>query len=71
MARERLERLRELKALFDAAHRKGMAVLRAGDYSALDAAIRAERAILEEQSALLKEQQEEIEQRLKPRPLND
>jgi hypothetical protein len=71
VAGERLERLRELKAQFDAAHRKGMAALQAGDHSALNAAIRAEKAILEEQSVLLKAQQAEIEQRLKPRPMND
>ena len=42
-----------------------MDALRAGDYSALDAAIRAEKAILDEQSALLKEQRAEIAEMLK------
>ena len=65
MAGERLERLRELKAQFDEVHRQGMDALRAGDYSALDAAIRAEKAILDEQSALLKEQRAEIAEMLK------
>jgi len=67
MAGERLERLRELKAQFDAAHRQGMDALRTGNYPALDAAIRAEKAILDEQSTLLKEQQAEITERLKRR----
>lgn len=65
VAGERLERLRELKAQFDEVHRQGMDALRAGDYSALDAAIRAEKAILDEQSALLKEQRAEIAEMLK------
>ena len=44
-----------------------MAALRAADYTALDAAIRAEKAILEEQSTLLKEQQAEVAEMLKRR----
>ena len=60
MGSERLKRLRELKAQFDAVHRQGMAALRSGNYSGLDAAIRAEKAILDDQYALIKEQQAEI-----------
>jgi len=65
VAGERLERLRELKAQFDVVHRQGMEALRVGDYSALDAAIRAEKAILDEQSVLIREQRAEIEEMLK------
>jgi hypothetical protein len=67
MPGERLERLRELKARFDAAHQEGMEALRTGDYSALDEAVRAEKAILEEQSVLLKEEQAEVTAMLKNR----
>jgi hypothetical protein len=59
----RLKRLRGLKAEFDAAHRQGMNALKAGDYSALEAAILAERAIIDEQAALLKEAHAEITER--------
>jgi len=62
---ERLKHLRELKAQFDTAHQRGMKALTTGDYVALDAAIRAEKAILDEQSALIKEQEVEIAAKLK------
>lgn len=65
MASDRLKRLRELKAQFDAVHQNGMNGLKAGDYAALDAAIRAEKAIIEEQSALLKEAEAESAETLK------
>jgi hypothetical protein len=67
MSGERLKRLRELKAKFDAVHQQGMRGLKAGDYSALDAAVRAEKEILDEQSRLIKEQQAEIREMLKTR----
>ena len=44
-----------------------MEALRSGNYSGLDAAIRAEKAILDEQYALIKEQQAEITEMLKNR----
>jgi hypothetical protein len=60
-----IERLRELKAQFDAAHQHGMKALKDRNYAALDAAIQAEKAILEEQSLLLLSQQAEIAEKLK------
>lgn len=46
-------RIRELKADFDAAHRKGMKGLATGDYDAMAEAVDAERQILAEQSAII------------------
>ena len=55
MAKQTRTRIRELKAKFDAAHKKGMKGLSAGDYAALDNAVREESEILEEQSAVINE----------------
>jgi hypothetical protein len=47
------ETLKTLKAEFDAAHVKGMAALRSGDYAALGKAIDAERRLIDKQRSLL------------------
>jgi hypothetical protein len=45
--------LKTLKAEFDAAHAKGMAALRSGDFDSLRKAIDAERRAIDQQRALL------------------
>ena len=69
---DRHTRLQQLKKDFDAAHEKGMESLARGDYNALTDAILQERAIIEEQSRLLKEIQEAHHQlRLQAMPKTD
>ena len=43
-----------LKARFDAAHQAGMESLRARDYEGVDRAIKAERAVIEQQGSRVK-----------------
>ena len=50
-----LARLRELREGFAEWHRVGMDALRRGDLSALDAAVRAESDLIDEQRRLLTE----------------
>jgi hypothetical protein len=53
--RQRLARLRELRASYMASHRVGMSGLERGDLDALDAAIQSESEIIQEQAQILAE----------------